>query len=158
MSASDGRGGRVARGMTLSGRLQRVRGLLVVQAPREVSSGRTATRLRAELGGVRWLAYVFRLPETAMVVVPPEVCRRAGVGLGDPVELWLDAVRLERPGSVPADVAADLAAAGADPGALSRRELRQSLLLIKEARDPQIRRARIEAFVAACRRRAAQAG
>jgi hypothetical protein len=133
-----------------------MRGLLVVAAPREVSSGRTATRLRAELDGVRWLAYVFRLPETAMVVIPPEVCRQAGIGLGDQVELWLDAVRLERPGSVPADVAAALAAQGADPWALGRRELRQSLLLIKEARDPQVRRTRIEAFVVACRRRTAR--
>ena len=157
MSGSEGPGGRPARGITLAARLQRVRGLLVVEAPREVSSGRTATKLRAELGGVRWLAYVFRLPETAVVVVPPEVCRRAGVGLGDQVELWLDAVRPERPGSVPADVAAALAAGGADAGALSRRELRQSLLLIKEARDPQVRRTRVEAFVLACRRRAAGA-
>jgi hypothetical protein len=128
---------------------------MVVDAPVEVLAGRTATKLRAQAAGVRYVAYVFRLPGVAAVVVPPEVCAAAGVGLGEPVELWLDSVRLEQPGSVPADVAAELDVAGADLRALSRQEQRQSLALIKEASTPSVRRARIEALVTACLRRAA---
>jgi hypothetical protein len=141
---------RAPAGIVLRRQLRRLRDLNMVEAPVEILAGRTATKARARVAGIRYLAYVFRLPGVAAVVVPPEVCAAAGVGAGDTVELWVDAVRLERPGSLPPDVAATLAGTRADIGVLSRQEQRQSLALIKEASNLGVRRARIDALVAAC--------
>ncbi len=133
----------------VQGRLRRVGNLPAVAAPTGILADRGAARLRARIGAVKFRAYVYRLPDMAVVVVPLEVCAAAGVRTGDPVSLWIEAERPDHPMAVPADVSDSLTSARADITTLTTRERRQSLWLIREAASPAIRASRIEALTAA---------
>jgi hypothetical protein len=130
--------------------LRRAGALVVATGPPCLLGALNGGRLRARLGPENWLAYVFRLHDAVQVALPPEVCAAAGHDVGDRVEIWVRLRAPQLPPRVPEDVRAALADARRDILTLSAADRRQSLLMLREAVDPEIRRQRLAALVAAC--------
>jgi len=130
--------------------LRRTGGLIAATGPPCLLGALNGGRLPARLGPASWRAYVFRLRDAVTLLVPPEVCRAAGHDVGDSVEIWARLRAPRPPTRVPEDVRAALIEARSDVLTLSAADRRQSLLLIREAVDPEVRRQRVAALIAAC--------
>jgi hypothetical protein len=124
--------------------------LFVATGPPCLLGALNGGRLRARLGPAAWRAYVFRLQDRVTLALPPDVCAAGGHKVGDPVEIWVRLRAPQLPPRVPENVRAALAEAGCDLLALSAADRRQSLLMLREAVDPEIWRQRMDALVAAC--------
>lgn len=132
--------------------LLRVGSLAVVFGPPSLLGERNAARLRTQIGQISYPAYVFRHEGSAALVVPDSVCVRAGLEVGACVEPRVRLKLPRLPRRVPEDVREVLDAARVDIATLSEADRRQSLMLIGEAKNPSVRRARTAALIAACRR------
>lgn len=137
--------------MEVSGKLCLFGGLHALDVAPEILNGRRSVRARSTLKGVQHMSYIFRLRGgEARLVVPDTVVEKTGVKVGDEVEVAVAVIGGTKELGVPRDVELALANAGTSLGVLPDFERRQLLYLVRESKEPSVRRGRIEAVVSAC--------
>jgi len=137
--------------MQVAGKICLFGGLHALDVAPEILNGRRSVRVRSALRGVQHLSYIFRLRGgEARLVVPDNVVEKADLKVGEDVEVELVVVGGTKELRVPLDVELALASAGTSLNVLPAFERRQLLYLVRESKEPAVRRGRIEAVVSAC--------
>lgn len=134
------------RSVTVTARIQRVHGrsmlVLPVRAPVGSSRGH---RVRAAVGGRPACSRV-ALVIGGQLTLRPQPDDDIN---GSTVPITVSQARSRRSRRIPADLAAALASANADVSELAAHDLEQMTLMVGESATPAVRRARIDAAVAA---------